>query len=261
MRDILFRLQKPELELLRDAILNQQLRHPFKAISVAGIFGEQASASIAKSLNDTAARLGPEKIGTFVELLYEDSCKRISDKAYELVWTGPEGQDVFNRDTRVVVQQLFDQVRESLFIIGFAFYNGKELFKDLAQKYDKDENLKITMCLNVHRKDRDTSSNEMVTRKFRDEFFRYNWPGKRIPPIYFDPRSLEIESTRKAQLHAKCIIIDKATSFVGSANFTDKAHLKNIEAGVLVHDPVFSTELARHFEGLIEAKHLEKLGV
>jgi len=259
MRDILFRLQRQDLEQLRDAIINQQLKHPFKAISVSQIFGEQAATAIASSLNEAARKLGTEKVGSFVQMLFDDACHRSSDKNYELVWTGPEGAEIYNRDTRVVVQQLFDQAAHSIHIVGFAFYNGKALFKDLAKKYDENEKFKITMCLNVHRKDRDTSKNELVLGKFKDEFFRYIWPGKRVPEIYYDPRSLEMDTARKAVLHAKCIIVDGASCFVGSANFTDSAHLKNIEAGILIRDSIFAQDLARHFESLIEGQHLARL--
>lgn len=57
------------------------------------------------------------------------------------------------------------------------------------------------------------------------------WPGPRPPEVYYDRRSL----TRGAGcLHAKCVIIDEELAFVTSANFTEAAQVRNIEAGVIV---------------------------
>lgn len=259
MRDILFRLSTPELEILRDAIINEQIKHPFKSISLSPILGERAAPELSLSLNSMSEKLGSQNVGAFLDVLLEDSKKRTQGKPYELVWTGPEGEDVFNRDTRVVVQQLFDQAQKSIFIAGFAFYNGRELFKELASRYDASENLQITLCLNVHRKDHDGSDSAAIARVFRETFIKYNWPGKKIPPIFYDPRSLERDTAKKAQLHAKCIVVDGTKSFVGSANFTDKAQLKNIEAGILITDSEFSKDLEAHFQSLIEGGQLLKL--
>ncbi len=259
MRDILFRLNTPELEILRDAIVHQQIKHPFKSISLSPILGERAAPELVLSLNRLAEKMGPQNVGPFLDVLLDDCKMHNQSKPYELVWTGPEGEEVFNRDTRVVVQQLFDQAQKSLLIAGFAFYNGRELFKQLASRYDISSDLEITLCLNVHRKDHDSSDSEMVARNFRETFIKYNWPGKKVPPIFYDPRSLEKDSTNRAQLHAKCIVVDGLKCFVGSANFTDKAQLKNIEAGILVNDPEFSKDLESHFKGLIEGGQLLKL--
>ncbi|MFO0610564.1 MAG: phospholipase D-like domain-containing protein [Polyangiales bacterium] len=56
-----------------------------------------------------------------------------------------------------------------------------------------------------------------------------------------------------ASLHAKCIVVDGARALVGSANFTDRGHARNIEAGVLVDDARFATELARQFHDAVGA--------
>lgn len=260
MRDILFRLQKEELEQLRDSIVNQHFKHPFKPISIASILGQSPVVqSIAESLNKVALDFGVDKVGTFIDCLYQDACKRKTEKNYSLVWTGPEGDGVYNRDTRVVVQELFDQASSSVLIAGFAFYNGQEMFKSLASKLDGNSDFSITLCLNVHRKDRETRAADAIVKEFKDNFFRYNWPGKKKPFIFFDPRSLEVENARRAQLHAKCVVIDQKIAFVGSANFTDKAQLSNIEAGLLIRDEEFAFDLSNHFQSLIDANYLVPL--
>jgi len=64
-------------------------------------------------------------------------------------------------------------------------------------------------------------------------------------------------STR-ASLHAKCIIVDDERTLVTSANFTDRGQSRNIEAGVVIEDKVFSEELAGQWRQLVSEGLLRK---
>jgi len=68
--------------------------------------------------------------------------------------------------------------------------------------------------------------------------------------VYYDPRSLELDHSNRASLHAKCIVVDGETAFVSSANFTEAAQLKNIEVGVIIRSPHFARHLSQHFDAL-----------
>jgi phosphatidylserine/phosphatidylglycerophosphate/cardiolipin synthase-like enzyme len=48
-------------------------------------------------------------------------------------------------------------------------------------------------------------------------------------------------------MHAKCVIVDERWSLIGSANFTDRGHTRNIEVVVLLDDPIFAREVLRQF--------------
>lgn len=48
-------------------------------------------------------------------------------------------------------------------------------------------------------------------------------------------------------------MVDGEYAFVSSANFTEAAQARNIEAGVLIRSKSFAQRLARHFEALAEA--------
>jgi len=78
----------------------------------------------------------------------------------------------------------------------------------------------------------------------------HDWPGTRLPTVYYDPRSLELDHSNRASLHAKCIVVDNETAFVSSANFTEAAQLKNIEVGVIIKSPHFARHLSQHFDAL-----------
>ena len=49
---------------------------------------------------------------------------------------------------------------------------------------------------------------------------------------------------------AVCLIVDGTVAFVTSANFTEAAQERNIEAGVIIRDPTFVQRLSCYLEGL-----------
>ena len=97
-------------------------------------------------------------------------------------------------------------------------------------------------------------SNELV-RRFTDALWSNGWPGTRRPDVFYDPRSLLVDSDR-AVLHAKAVVADDAVAFVTSANLTEKAFDDNIEVGVLSRDRALATSLSKHFRVLIEREML-----
>lgn len=71
--------------------------------------------------------------------------------------------------------------------------------------------------------------------------------------MYYDPRALSTQPGPRASLHAKCIVVDRRWSFITSANFTEAAQDRNIEAGVLVDDPHFAAAVEAQLDNLISA--------
>ena len=92
-----------------------------------------------------------------------------------------------------------------------------------------------------------------------ESFLEGNWLfGEPLPEIYFDPRTAVAQA--KCSLHAKCIIVDETRTLVTSANFTDRGQTRNIEAGVLIDDPDFATNLVAQWERLIAAGLVRQYG-
>jgi phosphatidylserine/phosphatidylglycerophosphate/cardiolipin synthase-like enzyme len=111
-------------------------------------------------------------------------------------------------------------------------------------------------CLDVRRAAGDTTRSDALLRRFADRFLKQEWPGPRLPKLFYDPRSLVGGDAMRASLHAKCVVVDGAKAFIGSANFTEAAQLRNIEIGVVVHQAEVAAAVERHVEGLIEHKDL-----
>jgi phosphatidylserine/phosphatidylglycerophosphate/cardiolipin synthase-like enzyme len=173
----------------------------------------------------------------------------------QLVTTGPEERGEENRDTQVVVQDLFRRAKRSVVIAGYKVNNGRSMFEILGEKLRDVPGFSVTMLLDIQWTKTRRSDQEAL-QGFRTDFVRYNWPeGAPLPSVYYDPRSLGPKEDVESVLHAKCVIVDGEILFVSSANFTGSAQLRNIELGVLLHSADLAGQAERFFEGLVGTGH------
>ena len=176
----------------------------------------------------------------------------------EVVVSGPDTAATA-RDTGVVVRQLFDRARTRVLAVGFAVHQGKSVFQALARRLDTDESLEVTLCIDVRRQRGDTALDSQVIRRFAENFVDREWPGTRLPRVYYDPRSLAPAGQTASVLHAKCVVADGREALVTSANFTEAAQIRNMELGLLVAAPAVAARIEEHFRSLIRDGHLQRL--
>jgi phosphatidylserine/phosphatidylglycerophosphate/cardiolipin synthase-like enzyme len=176
----------------------------------------------------------------------------------DLVWSGPEVPGLHARDTRRVYEELVGSAQRSLWVSTYAYYDGHQAFKTLASRMDEMPGMQVTMLLNIQRKWADHTAADDLVLKFADRFWKTDWPGARQPDIFYDPRSLEFE-TSGGVLHAKAVVADDEAAFVTSANLTEAAFDRNIEIGVLSRDCALAASLTRHFQTLIDQSLLRPL--
>jgi len=180
-------------------------------------------------------------------------------ESVELVWTGPECPGLLNRDTLVVVHDLFNKATKSILITSYALYQGKALFASLAARMVAIPELQVRMFLDISRPQGDTSLGAMIVQRYAHRFRTQEWPtGVRLPEIWYDPRALEIGKGNRACLHAKCIVVDGGTVFITSANLTEAAQQRNIEVGTLIQSRDFSGAVEKHFSVLMEQGLLKR---
>jgi phosphatidylserine/phosphatidylglycerophosphate/cardiolipin synthase-like enzyme len=169
----------------------------------------------------------------------------------DLVMTGPEVAGHENRDTSVVVSDLFRQAEETILIAGYAVYQGQKVFRALAERMTECPALKVSMFLDIQRRPGDTSSSAELVRRFAHRFQSDEWPvGSRTPEVFYDPRSLSSDRTKRAALHAKCVVADGQEVFVSSANFTEAAQERNVEVGLLLRSTATAQRLTQFFNAL-----------
>jgi len=171
---------------------------------------------------------------------------------FDLVLSGPDLPGVPTADTAAVMRTLVTQAKREVILVGYAVHDGRKIFEPLARRMADVPGLAVTFCLDIQRAWNDpTPSSDLVTRFARD-FREKHWPWPTLPALYYDPRSLETGDAR-ASLHAKCVIVDRERLLVTSANFTDAAQRRNVEAGVDIRHPPTAARLADYFAGLCRA--------
>jgi phosphatidylserine/phosphatidylglycerophosphate/cardiolipin synthase-like enzyme len=220
------------------------------------------AAEVSAGLQELAAfGMPPAAIARTLELLAvgHETRPPIED-VIDLVTTGPEVAGVTNRDTSVVVRELFHNAEESVLVAGYAVYQGQRVFQALADRMQGHGNLKVRMFLDIQRGQGDTSAASELVGRFAQRFRTSQWPtGRPLPEVYYDPRSLATDPKGRAALHAKCIVVDGFEIFVSSANFTEAAQQKNIEVGLHLHSHILADRIVRFFESLLESGHFSRV--
>jgi phosphatidylserine/phosphatidylglycerophosphate/cardiolipin synthase-like enzyme len=260
MSGALRQLARWALSDLADALASGALDAPFSALGVRRFAlpaDRQPLADELQRLHDkgmTAAHLAEVVRAVLTE---RDAASEEAVEV-ELVWTGPEAPGAASRDTLVVVTELFERARRSVLVAGYSVYDGRSVFRKLIQRMATDPALRVRMFLNIERKDwqRDLDARAVVEH-YASHFLKYHWEGSRAPEVFYDPRSLLPEP--EAVLHAKCVIVDDELAFVTSANLTEAAQQRNLEAGVLVKSRALATQLRAQFEGLVAAEVLRRV--
>ncbi len=258
----LLALPHATLEALATALQAGRLSPPYGAMGVARFAPGAPAEDVAAELTALAARgLTPEALGAALHLVVTDRAQR--EKAatgIQLVWTGPEVPGSRSRDTAVVVGELLAQAERRIVVAAYALFQGRQMLAPLAARMEERPDLEVRMFLNAMKDPAALDAADTVSR-FAADFRKKEWPGKRLPEVYYDPRALETTKEKRAVLHAKCVVVDTRRSLVTSANFTEAAHERNIEAGVLVDDPAFAAALEYQFSSLVTAGILKRLPV
>ena len=172
-----------------------------------------------------------------------------SRRELELVWTGPEAGLRPSRDTQVVVRELFGRAQRTVLVGGYSFDHGARILEPLHRAL-AERGVTASLFLHIERASPGVSPERHVASEV-NRFWSRNWPfGEPRPDLYYDPRTVPADSL--ASLHAKCVVVDRRWSFVGSANLTDRGLTRNLEAGVLIEDRLFSQRLAEQWMSLVD---------
>jgi phosphatidylserine/phosphatidylglycerophosphate/cardiolipin synthase-like enzyme len=200
----------------------------------------------------------PRHLALLVDAVAECEEVRQTHVHAELVWTGPETSAAQSRDTAVVLAGLFAEAQEEALVSTFVVYQAGVVFRPLADAMVANERLRARVFLHVGRTGRDTTADDELLRQFSQRL-RSEWPNVRHPEIYYDPRGLSPDAMTHATWHAKCVVLDRSTAFVTSANFTERAQTKNVEAGVLIRSQRFAGQLAAQFDALVEGRQVRRV--
>lgn len=235
------------LERLRAAIESRSLETPLTRSSLVG-FG------IRSQLDALAAALSGHSRLACIAILEVALAERAQHDrpAPELVWTGPEGHGATARDTAIVLRELFESAREHVILAGYSFTHAKRVLAPLHATMQA-HGVRATFFVDITQPRSATDPPERHAAQALADFLDASWPfGPPYPALYYDKRAI-VPPPPFSILHAKCVVVDGARAFVSSANFTMQGQERNIEVGVLLHEPRFARHLARQWLSLIEA--------
>lgn len=261
MASILTRLSDRSLQRLLEAVVSGRLTFPVSSLTLAQLVPQADLPALTEELHRLQGLgLTQQVLAEWLRVLIDQRLQhRQSLISPELVMTGPETPGTIVRDTGVVVRQLFVNAVDSVWVCGFAVYQGREIFQCLGTRMTEQPKLSVRLFLNIDRPYGDTSPDEQILARFRQRFSETQWPTNvRLPEIYYDPRAIATdEAGKSACLHAKFVISDTRQLFISSANFTEAAQQRNIETGLLIDSERLAHELRQRFQALIDLGHLK----
>jgi phosphatidylserine/phosphatidylglycerophosphate/cardiolipin synthase-like enzyme len=262
MTQHLLALPSNDLTNLALALQSGRLARPFSPISIQRVLATGSVTGVLADLERLAASgWSTGQIGSLLETITVDRRSRPAiEERIDLVTTGPDVVGIDNRDTSVVVRELFAGATNSVLIAGYAVYQGQMVFQALADRMQDRPELRVRIILDIQRGPGDSSSANELMKRFAERFRTRQWPSDRpLPDVYFDPRSLELPRDKRACMHAKCIAVDLRRVFISSANFTEAAQHRNIEVGLIVHSDSLAERITRFFSSMISAGLLSPL--
>lgn len=255
-------LSANDLRTLADALRSGRLIAPYNRSLVGRT---NISPSCIESVVDALSQLDQQgfsenQIAILLSAIVDE--RKSSQKLEELinlVITGPEAPGTAIRDTGVVVRELFRSAKKSVVVVGYSVYQGQKVFAELANRMSDHPLLVATMYLNLP-PIKGVEEESIIAHRFARDFRTKHWPdGCRLPRVYFDPRSVAVDRSKRASLHAKCVIVDEKELFISSANFTERAQDMNVEVGVRFASETLARQLANHFQALVNLGALKQL--
>ncbi len=259
MISTLLDLSTPQLKALASAARRGELEPPIEialGTYCPGPFRKALGIEIAQA---AAKGIRGEALAMLLDTLAQDRERREAKAlTVDLVWTGPDIPGDHSRDTRIVVHELFRKARRSVLVSTFALYDGKDLFAPLYETWQKHPEMTVNLFVDIHPGENGLSSAQIIV-KFRQDFRTHHWPWERLPEVYYDPRSLARNPSERACLHAKCVIVDDREVFLTSANLTEAAQQRNIEAGLVVVSTALACKVRDQFMSLITAQAVSRI--
>lgn len=179
-----------------------------------------------------------------------------------LVYSGPDVDHTPSRSTGVLLGEVWAEAEDEVLIAGYSFDHPRQILAGLHERM-QNRSLRVRIFMNL-RQERVAQggpqrlSEEAVMARAREEAARI-WPFSGVQPeFYVDARY--IDASHFLSMHAKCVVVDRRHALVGSANFTDRAHSRNVEIGVyLREDHRFARDLDDRFRALVDEGHFVRV--
>lgn len=153
------------------AIRSGRLSPPYTTVALQRFVSGDVAVLAADLQSLAQSGFSADQVALTLELIQADRQARppIED-VLDVVTTGPEVSGIANRDTSVVVRELFANARESVLVAGYAVYQGQRVFQTLADRIVEFPGLKVRMFLDIQRGHGDTTMPIELIRRFAERF-------------------------------------------------------------------------------------------
>lgn len=255
-------LPESTLRSLAEAFESGPLKHGVSTHALAAFVGKRASeyAPILQGVVESGCSL--PALGRLCRTLATSQARtEAAEQEFLLTLSGPEVTGTPVVDTATVVKGLFHEAKADVILTSYVFSYAKELLAPLAAKHDADAGFRVRIITDLcHERKHAEEPLPVVANRFRKFFLENHWAGQRAPELWHDPRVFTPEpGSKPGVMHAKVVIIDHTAALITSANFTEAAQTRNIEAGVLLRHPRQVRRIRDYFKGLIEEGKLSML--
>ena len=258
----LYNLSVTNLRTLASALRSGPLAFGLSKSAIQQIVGDKSSELTLCLEQLQRSGLSAKHVAVLVDAIADTRvCAPDPAVMFEMVLSGPDVPGIPTEDTAAVVQTLFREAKSEILLVGYAVYKGERLFEPLAAKFRENPDLKVTFCLDIARRFGDTSLDSEIVRRFAAEFRKHHWPWLELPAVYYDPRGLTPVADQRASLHAKCVVVDRCSALITSANFTEAAQYRNIELGLLIRHRPIAERISEYFKGLIASGILVRCNI
>lgn len=256
---VLIELPATALHGLSDALSGGVLKHGVSSFLLSPFVGNRSGeiAALFKRLLDEGC---PAKSLSEICLAMAVARDRLdeSEKSLFLTLSGPEVVGTPVVDTATMVRALFEEASHDVILTSYVFSYAREMLAPLVTKHDADDSFRVRIVTDLsHQRKRPEEPLPVIANRFRSHFLEQYWTGHRAPELWHDPRVFKPEpGIKPGVMHAKVVIIDHAAALITSANFTEAAQARNIEAGVLLRHPRQVKRIRDYFDGLINERFL-----
>lgn len=168
--------------------------------------------------------------------------------------------EVDARDSSVAAHEIITSAQKTLSISGYSWghwvssSSPRHPIFEFAWKHMRNNPaLQTRLILHLGHSD----NGQKTESDMRQDLTKWVWPWKERPEVYFDPPR---DRETPGMMHAKVIVADRTNIIVTSANPTESAYTKSVEAGILLKQSNVADHMERHFDDLIDRGLLVRLG-
>lgn len=221
--------------------------------SVPGAAGRSLATALDAAWASSPGTIGPSlSLGLGAAIAARDRIRSASQ--ITLVVTGPDVTGVPVRQTRAVALELIGKASRSIILSTFSAGRVDDLVDALGAAYTRGVTIRLVL-------ETTSGSGGFLSKDAGDAFASlrgrasiYHWP---IEHRTLPDGHVAGAYTPHALLHAKTLVVDASAAFITSANVSETAMERSIEAGVIVRGGDVPRQLAAYWEGLIARGELK----